>query len=192
VAERGDEDLHTTDVAIVPRPLTATSQLARIAETGTRPDPTADCYAMLLAHARRLGANALYVMPSERASCSGIAYQVRHFTSKQSDAMRAYTADLSAWLRARWTMPADIPEAERAKLCVVFQFNVNVRVQIVFVRKEPIFASGDPRFDESARRMMEKVMADGAELPRPPTTIAPEEFLMVRVALPGGPTARCG
>ncbi len=192
--DTGAESAYTTDVEILERPLAATWRLARIEERGSGVDPTADCRKRLVEHARRLGANALYVEPAspESASCGGSAYQVRRFTPEQREAFLAYTRDLTAWLHARWSPPSTIPDDRRASLCAVYQFNVNARVQIVFVRRQPIHSSGDAAFDESVQRFLEKTMADGTELPRPPTAIAPEEFLTVRIAFTGGSGGRCG
>jgi hypothetical protein len=89
-------------------------------------------------------------------------------------------------------VPPEIDAEARAKLCVVYQVDVNARTQIIFVRKEPIRSSGDPRFDESARMMLEKAKDDGAVLPRPPTPFVHDGFFTLRVALPGGPGATCG
>ena len=190
----GAESAYTTDVEILQRPLPAIWRLARIAERGTGLDVAADCKRRLVEHARRLGANALYMEPAspESASCSGSAYQVRRYTPEQREASVAYMRDLTAWLHARWSPPSTIPEERRAKLCAVFQFNVNARVQVVFVRREPIHSSGDAAFDESVRRFLEETMANGTELPRPPTSIAPEEFLRVRIAFTGTSGADCG
>lgn len=191
----GVETAYTLDVEIVPAPLSATSLLARIEESGTGVDPAASCRARLIARASRLGANALYIEPvaTDSATCAAKAYQVRRLTTAQRSALQAWSNELSVWLVMRWDIPAAIPDRDRMKLCVVYQFDVNRRMEIIFVRQEPIRPSGNARFDESARMLLEKTMAERVTLPSPPNVLAPGGgFLTVRVPLVGGREAHCG
>ncbi len=191
----GAESAYTLDVEIVQSPLSATSLLARIEENGNGVDPAADCRQRLIARARRLGANALYIEPvaPDSAACAARAYQVRRFTSEQRSALQAWSDELAVWLVMRWEIPSSISDRDRMKLCVVYQFDVNRRMEIIFVRKEPIRSSGNARFDESARALLEKTMTERVSLPSPPNVITRGGgFLTVRVPLVGGRDAHCG
>jgi hypothetical protein len=82
-----------------------------------------------------------------------------------------YAANLGAFFRSRWSIPATIAPAEAARLCVVFQINVSPKMVIWHVRQDPMVGSGDEAFDESARAMLRKLVDERIPLPAPPPAV---------------------
>jgi hypothetical protein len=107
----------------------------------------------------------------------------------------AFAAQLATFFRSRWSIPATITSDEAAHLCVVFQINVSPRMLIWHVRSQPVVASGNEAFDDSARVMLLKLLDDRTALPTPPPSIADRyRGRTLQVALAGdlrGETSRC-
>lgn len=71
----------------------------------------------------------------------------------------------------RWSIPT-VPVSDVRDLCVVFRVNINAHLIIWHVRQDPIRTSGSDIFDDSARRMLEKLVDDRTVLPEPPIEVA--------------------
>jgi hypothetical protein len=106
-----------------------------------------------------------------------------------------YAAKLGAFFHERWQYPTVISQGEANRLCVVVQFNISPRMVIWHVRTEPIKASGNQLFDDSAQSMLQKLLDDRTALPEPPPEVADQyKGRTVQVVLSGdlhGDTSRC-
>jgi TonB C terminal len=106
-----------------------------------------------------------------------------------------YAARLGAFFHERWQYPTVISQGEANKLCTVFQVNISPRMQVWHVRQNPVRASGNELFDDSARTMLQKLLDDRTSLPEPPPEVA-EQYRgrTVNIALSGdlhGDSSRC-
>ena len=106
-----------------------------------------------------------------------------------------YAARLGAFFHERWQYPTVISQGEANKLCTVFQVNISPRMQVWHVRQNPVRASGNELFDDSARSMLQKLLDDRTSLPEPPPEVA-EQYRgrTVNIALSGdlhGDSSRC-
>jgi hypothetical protein len=157
-------------------------------------EPAGDaCEARLLAHARTLGANRLYV--DRAVPCGGSAFFVRgsaapDATSQSLHARPTDEPSITAWVRARWKRPASISEDESRKLCVVVQFTVSPMRRVLDVRGQPIRSSGSAAFDESVRAAIESAIDEHATVPKPPHELV-GEVVVYRIELTEGNPAVC-
>jgi hypothetical protein len=83
-----------------------------------------------------------------------------------------YAAKLSSFFHDRWSIPTVISNADASKLCVVFRINIGPRMNIWYVRIDPVKKSGNDLFDDSARSMLQKLLDDKTTLPDPPPEVA--------------------
>jgi TonB-like protein len=173
-AERADvADRYTFDVRVVSSPPSFVFLLARFSE-----EPGDSCAARLLAHARGLGANRLYIDRS--APCAGGAFFVRPTPLSRDqdgppgvDGLRGQSW-LVDWVRDRWRRPSSISPEESRRLCVVVQFTVSPLRRVWKVNGQPIRSSGNHEFDESVRATLEAAIDEHATVPAPPRDVVGE------------------
>jgi hypothetical protein len=173
VEDGGMPEAYTRDVWVVmtpPSPMFLLATFDEVAGDG--------CEARLLAHARTLGANRLYI--DRDVACGGRAYFERAL-AKPSEAsltlrgnVRPSDTAISDWVRARWRRPAQLSDAASRGLCVVVQFTVSPMRRVLEVRGAPIRPSGNAEFDESVRAAIESAIAEMANVPVPPRDFAGE------------------
>jgi len=106
-----------------------------------------------------------------------------------------YAALLGNFFHERWQYPTVISQGEANKLCVVFQISIDRRMSVWHMRSDPVRASSNDLFDDSARSMLQKLIDDHTPLPEPPPEVA-EMYRgrAVTVALAGnlhGDSSKC-
>jgi hypothetical protein len=106
-----------------------------------------------------------------------------------------YAAQLGVFFSERNHVPTIISVGEARKLCVVFEIRLGPTMRIFHVRQEPVKASGNPMFDDSARTMLLKLLDDSTPLPTPPKEVD-EKYRSQKVQLsilgdPHGDPSRC-
>jgi hypothetical protein len=106
-----------------------------------------------------------------------------------------YAAQLGQFFSERNHVPTIISVAEARRLCVVFEIRLGPTMRIFHVRQEPVKASGNPMFDDSARAMLLKLLDDSTPLPTPPKEVD-EQYRSRKVQLsilgdPHGDPSRC-
>ncbi len=112
--------------------------------------------------------------PKKETQREGSALGVQGGTETDPSKVRAgdlYAALLSAWLHERWQYPTVISQGEANRLCVTFEIRIAKNMVIWHVRGEPMRASGNPLFDDSAKSMFMKLVDDKTPLPEPPPEI---------------------
>jgi hypothetical protein len=83
-----------------------------------------------------------------------------------------YAAQLRAFFHDRWQIPTVISQGEVNKLCTKITIAIDPHMRIWFVQQNPVKASGNDLFDDSARSMLQKLEDDHTILPEPPPEIA--------------------
>jgi hypothetical protein len=149
--------LYAFNVQVVDRPPLPVFLLAHFSEA-----PGDSCVERLVAHARGLGADTLYV--DRDAACAGSAFLVRGASPSPSDAnderrdasMKAES--WTAWLHRRWKRPPSVSADESRRLCVVVQFTVSPLRRIWKVNGQPVRSSGNREFDASVLAALESAI----------------------------------
>ncbi len=106
-----------------------------------------------------------------------------------------YAAQLGQFFTERNHVPTIISVGEARRMCVVFEMRVGRNMVIWHVRQDPVKASGNPMFDDSARAMLLKLLEDKTALPTPPKEVD-EQYRSRTVQLsilgdPHGDPSRC-
>ncbi|WP_394821089.1 hypothetical protein [Pendulispora albinea] len=83
-----------------------------------------------------------------------------------------YAVLLASFLHERWAIPSVISQGEANKLCVTYNISIDRRMAIWHMRSQPVRASGNDLFDDSARSMLQKLIDDRTPLPEPPPEVA--------------------
>lgn len=89
-------------------------------------------------------------------------------TKASGDEVEIYIGKLYSYFRKGWQVPTTIPDAELQKLACVIELSITKdgHVGEYEVKRK----SGNEAFDDSVRQRLEQ--AEGAELPRPPESVA--------------------
>ena len=82
-----------------------------------------------------------------------------------------YVMKLKQFFAQRWNIPSVITGADAARLCVKFQFQIDRRMHVWYVKNDAVKPSGNDLFDDSARSMLLKLKDDGTALPEPPPEV---------------------
>jgi hypothetical protein len=185
----GIDTWYVRDVWVVETPPSAVYLLAHFSEP-----PGPQCEAQLLAHAKGLGANRLFIDRTQ--DCAGAAYMVRTeaLATPSTGTLRTgagpmHSEDVAAWVRARWKRPALLSAEEAERLCVVVQFSVSPLRRVWNVRGQPIESSGNRTFDDSVKAALESAIDEHATVPAPRRDLV-GEYVDYRVEVSGGATCR--
>jgi hypothetical protein len=101
-----------------------------------------------------------------------------------------YATTLQTFFNQRWNIPSVISVAEANKLCVDYQFQIDRRMRVWYIRTDPVKKSGNDLFDDSARTLLQKLQSDGTALPDPPPDVENQyrgRTVQLRLT-PGDPT----
>jgi hypothetical protein len=82
-----------------------------------------------------------------------------------------YAGKLTEFFKQRWSVPSVITGAEAARLCVTFQFQIDRRMHVWYIKNDAVKKSGNDLFDDSARSMLQKLRDDNSGLPDPPPEV---------------------
>ena len=187
--DAGAAEPYTRDVWVVMTPPSPVYLLATFDEAAGD-----GCEARLLAHARTLGANRLYI--NRDVACGGRAYFERPDAKPGETSLtlrgdvRPSDTAITDWVRARWKRPAHLEEAASRRLCVVVQFTVSPMRRVLDVRGQPIRSSGNAEFDESVRAAIASAIAEHANVPVPPRDLV-GDVVAYRVEFTEGDPRQC-
>lgn len=116
-------------------------------------------------------------------------------TTNDPNAVRAgdlYATTLQTFFTQRWNIPSVISVAESNKLCVDYQFRIDRRMRIWYIRPDPVKKSGNDLFDDSARTMLQKLQDGNTALPDPPPEVENQyRGMTVQLRLTPGDPSKC-